>query len=491
MPFILGPQTREQDFSLYVSSLSKTSVGIVGTATRGEIGVPTFVTNANELINKFGPENPNCMGIYAALLFLTQGNRVYYSRIAGQSAKKAEVVVSNTDTSPLEAVKFTGKTPGTDFNGIKVVISNSADNTCDITVVNKKGIAIEAFRGVSTDSANSNFIEKLFKNSKHLDATYLLASPTTLAPGTYTLSGGDDGISDLKTSDWIGSAANKVGLESFRNKSIDINILIAPGATEPEVIYAGCSLAEQRGDCIFIADPPFGLSLQEVIDWHNGSGQYTHQAFNSSYGAMYWAWQEIFDSHNNLNVWVPPSGLVAAAYAYNDAVSEVWYAPAGLKRGLLPQVIRSEYNPDDAEALQLYTNGNCINPIIKHPTSGIAIFGQRTLQRYPSATDRVNVRRLLLYLRKVIASTVAYLTFEPNDRTTWNEFEDLVEPVLRNVKMKRGIYDYKVVMDSTVVTPEDIDEYQMPGRIYIQPTKAAEGIPIDFVLTRTGAYFVE
>jgi phage tail sheath protein FI len=257
------------------------------------------------------------------------------------------------------------------------------------------------------------------------------------------------------------------------------------------VISAAFKIGESRGDALAIHDTPLGLSPQDVVDWHNGAGTFTdHQAFNSSYGALYWSWQEIYDSPNGVKVWVPPSGLVAAAMAYSARVSELWFAPAGLKRGLLTSVLRSEYNPDPGEQQLLYTNGNNINPIIKHPQAGIAIFGQKTLQRMPSATDRVNVRLLLNYLRKIIAGTAAYLAFDPNDRVTWNEFEDLVEPVLRNIKVKRGLYDYRIQMDETTVTADHIDGYAMPGKIFIQPVKAAEEIPIDFIITRTGAEFL-
>jgi phage tail sheath protein FI len=153
--------------------------------------------------------------------------------------------------------------------------------------------------------------------------------------------------------------------------------------------------------------------------------------------------------------------------------------------------LKSEHNPDDGERALLYgTPGNNVNPIIKHPQAGIAIFGQKTLQRMPSATDRVNVRLLLNHLRKVIAGTAAYLAFDPNEATTWNEFEDLIEPTLRSIRDKRGLYDYRIQMDSTTVTPDHIDGYAMPGKIYIKPVKAAEDIPISFIITRTGAEFL-
>lgn len=487
MPFILGPQTRETDFSMYIASISKTKIGIVGTATKGELGVPTLITSQSQFASIFGERNPNCLATYAAMLYLAQANVLWFTRVAGTSAAKSTISV-NGGTTPT-AVKFEGKTPGTGYDGTAIVISEISGNICKVTVVDNYGRKVEEHT-VSTDSTASNFIDTVINNnSKVLSAEYLIAQAEPLIAGTYKLTGGNDGVSDVASGDYLGDAILKGGLESMRSTSVDINILTVPGVTTPEVVKAGFNVAEKRGDTLFLPDPPLGLTVQEVIDWHNGAGTYDHGAFNSSYGALYWAWQQIYDPVNDQTVWVPPSAFAATAFAYNDRVSEVWFAPAGLQRGLLKDVIKSEYNPDEGEQLMLYGNGNNINPIIKHPNAGIAIFGQKTLQRESSATDRVNVRRLLLYLRKVIAGTTAYLTFEPNDRVTWNEFEDLVEPVLRGVKAKRGVYDYLIQMDDTIVTPDEIDDYSMPGRIYIKPTKAAEAIPIDFVITRTGANF--
>lgn len=488
---IPGSDTREQDYSSYIAGASKTSLGIVTTATKGPIGEVQFISDPNQLLAKYGAESPECLGIYSALQFLSQGNQLWVTRVAGSEAAKASVTVKNTESTPEDAVKFVGKTLGTGHAGVKVVVADPVNGKQDLTIIDKTGRAIEKFT-VSTDSTSPDFITTVLSNrSKEVDAEYQLTEETTLKSGTYTLTGGDNGVSSLTNGDIIGSASKRVGLELMKSKAVDINILIIPGVSDPEVIEAAYNAMEARGDCEFIADPPRGLTPQQVVDWHNGAGAYSdHAAFNSSFGTLYWSWQEIYDATNDVKVWVPPSGLVAAAYAYNDKVSEVWYAPAGLKRGLIKNVLRSEYNPDEGEIALLYSNGNCVNPIIKDPKAGLAIFGQKTLQRNASATDRVNVRRLLLYLRKVISNTARYLAFDPNDRVTWNEFEDLVEPVLRSVKTKRGLYDYKIVMDSTTVTPDDIDDYRMPGRIFIKPTKAAESIPIDFVLTRTGAEFL-
>lgn len=494
--FVLGPHTREEDYSLYVAAVSKVAVGMVGTATKGEIGVPTFISNQTQFANIFGDQHPDCIATYSAMQYLQQGNQLWFSRVAGKSVKSSSVVLKSDEQTPVDLVELTGKTPGTAYDDYKAQISNVAETTpfaFDLTVIDKYGRAVEKYVKVSLDSTSPSFIETvLASKSKEFVADVKVTEIKKIKAGTFSLSGGNNGVSDISSADYIGSPTTKVGLQTLTPGYIDINLIAVPGITAPEVVSAACTVAQTRGDALAIVDPPLGLDLQEVVDWHNGAGTYTdHQAFNSSYGALYWAWQEIYDSPNDVKVWTPPSGHVIAAMAYSASVSEIWFAPAGLKRGLIQSVLRSEYNPDQGEQQLLYTDGNNINPIIKHPQAGIAIFGQKTLQRQPSATDRVNVRLLLNYLKKVIAGTAAYLAFDPNDRVTWNEFEDLVEPVLRNIKNKRGLYDYRIQMDATTVTSDQIDGYAMPGKVFIKPTKAAEDIPISFVVTRTGAEFLD
>jgi len=251
-------------------------------------------------------------------------------------------------------------------------------------------------------------------------------------------------------------------------------------------------ICETRGDCMAIIDPPLGLDDQAVVAWHNGdSGD--HQAFNSSYAALYWDWLEVYDAYHGTFRWVPPSGFVAGAYAYNDNVGEAWFAPAGFIRGRLLKAIRTRpnNNPNLGSRDYMYSGGNAVNPIVNFPQDGITIWGQRTLQRRPSATDRVNVRRLLLYVRKAIVRSSRYLVFEQNDVATWLQWKSMIAPFLDNIRSRRGLYDFRVLMDETTVTPEDIDNNRMPGKVLLKPTKAAEFIPIDFVLYKTGVGFEE
>jgi phage tail sheath protein FI len=148
-----------------------------------------------------------------------------------------------------------------------------------------------------------------------------------------------------------------------------------------------------------------------------------------------------------------------------------------------------ELSPTSGERDLLYGVGNVINPIVNFAQDGITVWGQRTLQRRPSATDRVNVRRLLLMARRAVATSSAFFNFEQNDEFTWAEWVDTITPFFASIKARRGLYDFRVVMDGSTVMPHHIDSGQMPGQIFLQPTRTAEFIPIDFVLTATGATF--
>ena len=177
------------------------------------------------------------------------------------------------------------------------------------------------------------------------------------------------------------------------------------------------------------------------------------------------------------------------ALAYTDSVSYPWFAPAGLNRGILTDVVRAQYKLTQLDRETLYDAK--VNPIATLGGQGIAIWGQKTLQTRTTALDRINVRRMLLYVEKVIAGASKYLVFEQNDEETWDRFKGLVQPVLDAVRIKRGIVDFRVIMDETTNTPDIIDRNQMVGQIYIKPTKTAEAILINFNILPQGAVFEE
>ena len=264
------------------------------------------------------------------------------------------------------------------------------------------------------------------------------------------------------------------------------NVLVVPGlfASTADLgssqITAIINNTQNRGDSIYISDlVPFGSNIGDVTTQAN--------AKNTSYAAAYWPWVQTIDPDSAQLVWVPASTMMVGVYAYNDNVSEPWFAPAGINRGGLGNVIRAEKKLTQANRDTLYSNK--VNPIATFPGTGIVAYGQKTLQTRASALDRVNVRRLLISLKSYISQVAQNLVFEQNTIATRNQFLSQVNPFLESVQQRQGLYAFKVIMDDSNNTADVIDRNQMVGQIYIQPTKTAEFIYLDFNILPTGAVF--
>jgi phage tail sheath protein FI len=261
------------------------------------------------------------------------------------------------------------------------------------------------------------------------------------------------------------------------------NVISVPGLNRISAasqISTLVSNAQNRGDNIAVVDMvPYGSSLTSV------TGQAL--AMDTSYGATYWPWVQTADPDSGNAVWAPASTLIPAVYAFNDNSSEAWFAPAGFNRGGLSTVVRAERKLTQGDRDSLY-QGN-VNPIATFPNQGVVVFGQKTLQKKASALDRVNVRRLLITVKDYISQIADNLVFEQNTIATRNSFLSQVNPYLTSVQQRQGLYAFKVVMDDSNNTADVIDRNQLVGQIYLQPTKTAEFIYLDFNLTPTGATF--
>ena len=262
------------------------------------------------------------------------------------------------------------------------------------------------------------------------------------------------------------------------------NIISTPG-----LIYANdnaalaidsvISLAENRGDCIAVVDlVNYGTTVSNTI------AESTN--LNTSYGASYWPWLQM-RSATGKNEWVPAGVTIPGVYAFTDAATAPWFAPAGLVRGGISGVIQAERKLTKNDRDILYAAK--VNPIASFPGTGISVFGQKTLQTKASALDRVNVRRLLIALKKFIGDQARNLVFEQNTITTRNKFLATVNPYLESVVQRQGLYAYRVVMDDSNNTPDTIDRNQLIGQIYIQPAKTIEFVVLDFTIEPTGATF--
>lgn len=260
------------------------------------------------------------------------------------------------------------------------------------------------------------------------------------------------------------------------------NIITAPGLLKADhgtQVDSLISLAETRGDCIAVVDlEGYGTTISNVTD--------DAAVLNSSYAATYWPWLQM-RSATGRNEWVPASVAIPGVYAFTDNSSAPWFAPAGLVRGGITGVIQAERKLTRTQRDTLYSAK--INPIASFPGQGISVFGQKTLQTKASALDRVNVRRLLIELKKFIGDQARNLVFEQNTITTRNRFLATVNPYLESVVQRQGLYAYRVVMDDTNNTADVVDRNQLIGQIFIQPAKTAEFVVLDFTIEPTGATF--
>jgi hypothetical protein len=289
---------------------------------------------------------------------------------------------------------------------------------------------------------------------------------------------------NLATSTSSGSVAYDKAIAAISNPDEwDLNLIVAPGVIRelhPYVFDKLVDLCEDRQDCFFVGDL---TSANAVISTAVDQAA----AVDSSYVGSYYPWVKTIDRNTNKLISVPPSVLLPAVYASNDRVSAEWFAPAGLNRGGLVGAVQVLNRLTQAERDVLYEGK--VNPIAVFPGQGICVWGQKTLQERASALDRINVRRLLITVKKFFASTARYLLFDQNTSVTRNRFLNTVNPYLEAVQQRQGLYAFRVVMDETNNTPDVIDRNELRGAIYLQPAKAAEFIILDFNILPTGASF--
>jgi phage tail sheath protein FI len=263
----------------------------------------------------------------------------------------------------------------------------------------------------------------------------------------------------------------------------DYEILATPGLQHVDHATAQTNFitnAENRGDHFYIMDlTAYNASI--------GTPVTEAQEMDTNYAGAYWPWVQVLSPETGRNVWVPASTIMPSVYAFNDNVSAEWFAPAGLNRGGLGGVIQAERKLSPINRDNLYAGK--VNPIATFPNVGVTAFGQKTLQQKASALDRINVRRLLIALKRYIGNVGKTLIFEQNTTVTRNRFLSQVTPYLESVQQKQGLYAFKVVMDDTNNTPDVIDRNQLVGQIYLQPTRTAEFILLDFNVMPTGVEF--
>jgi phage tail sheath protein FI len=289
---------------------------------------------------------------------------------------------------------------------------------------------------------------------------------------------------DLSDSSKDGAKAYIMALNALANPdAFDTNMLVLPGVIYSQhayVISQAIQMCETRGDTFFILDADvLGATVDSAIN--------AVSDLDTSYAATYHPWMKVRDAGSNKTVWVPPSVLLPAVFAHNDRVAAEFFAPAGLNRGGISEALQVRTRLDQSNRDSLYEGR--VNPIATFPGQGITVWGQKTLQHQASSLDRINVRRLLIMVRKFIASTSRYLVFEQNTEATRNRFLSIVNPYLSTIQERQGLYAFRVKMDDTNNTPDLIDRNILVGQLYLQPAKSVEIIKLEFNVLPTGATF--
>ena len=380
----------------------------------------------------------------------------YISRAIGDITTNVVVAADGSGTYLQES----GSYPNiSNYVRVKEVISNTPH------YFNNDGSAKDEFTGSLPIVASGSFGDAVGSNLNAEGANNFYENISTQTQG---LVGGD--------------YTNAINLLANQD-DYQYNVISTPGlnltnhATQVNLVKNN-TIA--RGDAIYVMDlVPYNTALGTVINKAGG--------VDSSYAAAYWPWLQTIDPNTGLLVYVPASTMIPGVYAFTDASSDPWFAPAGITRGGLGSVVRAERKLTSTNRDSLYEAN--VNPIASFPQQGVVVFGQKTLQKAASALDRVNVRRLLIALKDYISQIADNLVFEQNTIATRQNFLTQVNPYLESVQQRQGLYAFKVVMDETNNTPDVIDRNELIGQIFLQPTKTAEFIILDFNVLPTGATF--
>ena len=289
---------------------------------------------------------------------------------------------------------------------------------------------------------------------------------------------------------------------------VDMNLLLVPGVSDHGITDHMINTCERRRDAMAVIDVEFAYTprhesndpSESSRNGANGGNTVTaavnkikRTGYNSSYAAAYYPWVQVRAPVTGLPTWAPPSVVALGAMSYGQATQAVWFAPAGFTRGGLTEgrgglpVVAVSQRLSSKDRDKLYEVN--LNPIAQFPAEGIVIFGQKTLQATPTALDRINVRRLMIFIKKRISRIASTLLFEPNISATWNSFTSQVRPFLEAIKSGFGLEDFRVVLDNTTTTADLVDRNTMYAKIFVKPTRAVEFIAIDFIITNAGASF--
>jgi len=535
-----GVYTKEKDLSTIVPNVATTVAALVGYSTRGAL-IPTLVTNSQQFISEYGEPVAGRYFHYTALAFLEKGNALYCRRVVnGALYAGVDIKDADSDASEVNDGFTTGqstaafyydssesnvlfnifaKDPGVWGSNIKIIIKDinnlyydeDTDYACE--VADQYTFVIEVYYPdsdgdyslveswkVSRVTKTNGYGKQLYLEDVINDysAYILVADNTDIASTSIPKANAEiDGVDYVQcASGSDGNAATSSQIVAawgdFENtEDIDIRIMLAGGYTSVSVCNEMIRIAEARKDCIAILDVPYASVITPAITvaWRRD----TLNA-NSSYAGLYAPWVTINDSYNDKVIEVPPSGYVGAQFAYNDYVADTWFAPAGFNRGILNVLgITDVYTEGERDTLYKYQ----VNPLQTFRGQGNIIYGQKTLQVKPSALDRINVRRLLIIIEKSVAIAMQSFLFEPNNELTRFKVEAILIDYMDLLSAKgafqteAGDDGYAIVCNTVNNPPAVIDRNELYVDIFVKPTRAAEFIQVQAIITASGASFAE
>ena len=521
----------ERDQSQYAITESTTILAIVGYATKGPTNKPTLVSSVADFLDKFGPGPKDApFSSMAMRRAFTQTNQILFTRVADTTAGFAERVIQTGDTGNSK-VRFRSKETGSALNGsfIQVVeVTNPIGvNTYNLGFYYLRGgdsFLIENFEDVSFSSSEDNFFQtqinatELNGGSSWISAethgsttgVYTLGTTTSYILGAqgegdttadaygtgdtwtapigdttvYTYRSGTDGTPSIGGDTLF---TQQLGTESDLSnfEALDYHIMLTPDNNSNPVIDKALQLANSRGDFLYLADPPSGLNSDESVEWHNGLGHGRATALNSSYGATYHSWLTDFNSETGEYLNTPPSIFVAQKMLENDRVEYPWIAVAGSNRGVI-QAFDYEVSPSVGKRDNMYGGLNAVNPIVNFPSRGLIIWGQKTLLRQNSALNRINVRRMLIHIKKLMRRSLDPVLFEPHDPTSWVRATAIVRAILEPVRQRRGVTQFSVIFDRSTTSADDVRQGILRGRVRVVPTNTIEFINVGIELSPAG-----
>jgi hypothetical protein len=419
--------------------------------------------------------------------------------VSGAAIKRsAWAYAAQFDYAPTATVYGAAKGASDDEMHIIVI-----DEDGDIT--GTAGTVLEKFAGVSkasdaTDSVGqSNYYGSVLNNrSRYIWLTnqpaavannwgtiasgVTFTSDATVAELTVSLTGGANGTID--------DADRQTAFALFANDElVDVNLIFVGDASATVGDYVIDNVAEIRKDCMVFVSPAYASVVDNIGSESTSIIAEIASYTRSSFAVFDSGYKYMYNRYNDSYVWVPCNGDIAGLCAATDASADPWFSPAGYNRGAIKNAVKLAYSPNKTDRDALYKAG--VNPVVGFPGSGIVLFGDKTLLEKPSAFDRINVRRLFITLEKAIATAAKFQLFEFNDAFTRAQFKNLVEPFLRDVQGRRGIYDFRVVCDETNNGSQVVDTNQFVADIFIQPAKSINFIQLNFIATRTGIAFEE